>query len=116
VGGQRHAQADLPQGKTLYPLYRRLGGPILITVEFLWFIESQLTTVHSDVLLMIQYTQGEDTMDCRTFERVRGVANGFIGVKIVLMNQWRTEGGAGLGCSNAPRNSEVLTKSNRISN
>jgi hypothetical protein len=27
VGGQRHAPADLPPGKTRYPLYRRLGGP-----------------------------------------------------------------------------------------
>ena len=27
VGGQRHAPAALPPGKTLYPLYRRLGGP-----------------------------------------------------------------------------------------
>jgi hypothetical protein len=27
VGGQRHAQATLPPGKTRYPLYRRLGGP-----------------------------------------------------------------------------------------
>jgi hypothetical protein len=27
VGGQRHAQADLPPGKTRYLLYRRLGGP-----------------------------------------------------------------------------------------
>jgi len=27
VSGQRHAPADLPPGKTLYPLYRRLGGP-----------------------------------------------------------------------------------------
>jgi hypothetical protein len=27
VGGQRHAPADLPTGKTLYPLNRRLGGP-----------------------------------------------------------------------------------------
>jgi hypothetical protein len=27
VGGQRHAPAALPQGKTRYPLYRRLGGP-----------------------------------------------------------------------------------------
>jgi hypothetical protein len=27
VGGQRHAPADLPLGKTRYPLYRRLGGP-----------------------------------------------------------------------------------------
>jgi hypothetical protein len=27
VYGQRHAPADLPPGKTLYPLYRRLGGP-----------------------------------------------------------------------------------------
>jgi hypothetical protein len=26
VGGQRHAPADLPPGKTRYPLYRRLGG------------------------------------------------------------------------------------------
>jgi hypothetical protein len=26
VGGQRHAQAALPQGKTRHPLYRRLGG------------------------------------------------------------------------------------------
>ena len=25
--GQRHATADLPPGKTRYPLYRRLGGP-----------------------------------------------------------------------------------------
>ena len=27
VGGQRHAPAALPPGKTPYPLYRRLGGP-----------------------------------------------------------------------------------------
>jgi len=27
VGGQRHALAALPPGNTLYPLYRRLGGP-----------------------------------------------------------------------------------------
>ena len=27
VGGQRHAPAGLPPGKTRYPLYRRLGGP-----------------------------------------------------------------------------------------
>ena len=27
VGGQRHALAVLPPGKTRYPLYRRLGGP-----------------------------------------------------------------------------------------
>ena len=27
VGGQHHAQAALPPGKTRYPLYRRLGGP-----------------------------------------------------------------------------------------
>jgi hypothetical protein len=27
VGGQRHALAALPPGKTWYPLYRRLGGP-----------------------------------------------------------------------------------------
>ena len=27
VGGQRHALAALPPGKTRYPLYRRLGGP-----------------------------------------------------------------------------------------
>jgi hypothetical protein len=26
VGAQRHAPAALPQGKTRYPLYRRLGG------------------------------------------------------------------------------------------
>jgi len=26
VGGQRHAQAALPPGKTRYPLYKRLGG------------------------------------------------------------------------------------------
>ena len=26
VGGQRHAPAALPPGKTRYPLYRRLGG------------------------------------------------------------------------------------------
>jgi hypothetical protein len=26
VGGQRHAPAALLQGKTRYPLYRRLGG------------------------------------------------------------------------------------------
>jgi len=26
VGGQRHASAALPPGKTRYPLYRRLGG------------------------------------------------------------------------------------------
>ena len=27
VGGQHHAAAALPSGKTRYPLYRRLGGP-----------------------------------------------------------------------------------------
>ena len=27
VGGQRHAQAALPPGKTRYPLYWKLGGP-----------------------------------------------------------------------------------------
>ena len=27
VGGQHHAPAALPLGKTQYPLYRRLGGP-----------------------------------------------------------------------------------------
>jgi hypothetical protein len=27
VGGQRHAPAALPPGKTSYPLYGRLGGP-----------------------------------------------------------------------------------------
>jgi len=27
VGGKRHAPADLPAGKTRYPLYRRLSGP-----------------------------------------------------------------------------------------
>jgi hypothetical protein len=27
VGGQRHAPAALPRGKTQYPLYRRLCGP-----------------------------------------------------------------------------------------
>jgi hypothetical protein len=27
MGGQGHASAALPPGKTLYPLYRRLGGP-----------------------------------------------------------------------------------------
>jgi len=27
VGGQRHVPANLIQGKTRYPLYRRLGGP-----------------------------------------------------------------------------------------
>jgi hypothetical protein len=27
VGGQRHAPAALPPGKTRYPLYRRLGWP-----------------------------------------------------------------------------------------
>jgi len=27
VGGQCHASASLPPGKTRYPLYRRQGGP-----------------------------------------------------------------------------------------
>ena len=27
LGGQSHAPAALPPGKTRYPLYRRLGGP-----------------------------------------------------------------------------------------
>ena len=27
VGGQHHAPAALPPGKTRYPLYRKLGGP-----------------------------------------------------------------------------------------
>jgi hypothetical protein len=33
VGGQRHALAALPPGKTRYPLYRRLGGPVRIGTE-----------------------------------------------------------------------------------
>jgi hypothetical protein len=36
VGGQRHAPAALPPGKTLYPLYRRLGrapGPVWTVAE-----------------------------------------------------------------------------------
>jgi hypothetical protein len=28
VGGQRHAPAALPPGKTRCPLYRKLGGPL----------------------------------------------------------------------------------------
>ena len=28
MGGQRHAATALPQEKTRYPLYRRLGGPL----------------------------------------------------------------------------------------
>jgi len=28
MGGQRHAPAALPSGKTRYLLYRRLGGPL----------------------------------------------------------------------------------------
>ena len=27
VGGQRHAPAAFPPGRTRYPLYRRIGGP-----------------------------------------------------------------------------------------
>ena len=27
VGGQHHAQAAVPLGQTLYPFYRRVGGP-----------------------------------------------------------------------------------------
>ena len=30
VGGQRHAPAALPPGKTRYQLYRKLGGPELL--------------------------------------------------------------------------------------
>ena len=33
VGGQRHAPAALPPGKTRYPLYRRLGGPVWTGAE-----------------------------------------------------------------------------------
>ena len=32
VGGQRHAKAALPPGKTQYPLCRRLGGPQDVSV------------------------------------------------------------------------------------
>jgi hypothetical protein len=35
VGGQRHAPAALPPGKTRYPLYRRLGGPVWTGAEYL---------------------------------------------------------------------------------
>jgi hypothetical protein len=28
VGGKRHASASLPQGKTQYPMYRMMGGPV----------------------------------------------------------------------------------------
>jgi len=31
VGAQRHAPAALPPGKTRYPLYRRLGGPQVLS-------------------------------------------------------------------------------------
>jgi hypothetical protein len=33
VGGQLHAPAALPPGKTWYPLYRRLGGPVWTGAE-----------------------------------------------------------------------------------
>ena len=33
VGGQSHAPAALPPGKTWYPLYRRLGGPQGLSVQ-----------------------------------------------------------------------------------
>jgi hypothetical protein len=33
VGGQRHAPVALPPGKTQYPLYRRLGGPVWTGAE-----------------------------------------------------------------------------------
>ena len=33
VGGQRHAPAALPPGKTRYPLYRSLGGPQGLSVQ-----------------------------------------------------------------------------------
>ena len=37
VGGQRHVPADLPLGKTRYPLYRRLDGPQGMS-EWVWKI------------------------------------------------------------------------------
>jgi len=35
VGGQLHAPAVLPPGKTRYLLYRRLGGPVWTGAEYL---------------------------------------------------------------------------------
>jgi hypothetical protein len=33
IGDQRHASAALPPGKTRYPLYWRLGGPVWAGAE-----------------------------------------------------------------------------------
>jgi len=37
VGGQRHTPAALPPGMSRYPLYRRLGGPQVLS-EGMWKI------------------------------------------------------------------------------
>ena len=34
MGGQRHAPDALPLGKNRYPLYRRLGGPQDVLLEY----------------------------------------------------------------------------------
>jgi len=45
IGGQRHDPAALTPGKTRYPLYRRLGGPL---DRFAWGAENlSLITIRS---------------------------------------------------------------------
>jgi hypothetical protein len=53
VGGQRHAQAGLPPGKTRYPLYRRLGEPPGRSGR-VWKI-SQDRQAHSESLYWLSY-------------------------------------------------------------
>ena len=57
VGGQRHVLAALPQGKTQYPLYRRLGRPVWTGAENLApaGIRSPERPAHSESLYGLSY-------------------------------------------------------------
>jgi hypothetical protein len=60
VGGQRHAPAALPPGKTRYPLYRELGGPQgwsgrVRKILLLTGIRSPDRPAHSESLYRLSY-------------------------------------------------------------
>jgi hypothetical protein len=68
VGGEHHAPATLPPGKTRYALYRRLGGPqdqsggvrkTLLTPGFdSWSVQVSLSLIVSGLFFKIAVRNG----------------------------------------------------------
>ena len=74
VGGQRHAAAALPPGKTRYPLYRKLSGPQgrsgrVRKISPLTGIRSPDRPVRSESLYRLSY-RGPPDMSMQTGEKV----------------------------------------------